>query len=101
MDNDAFPCSIRSRLPVLCTEAIQQFLQAKDAGKPSYPPTATTQQELEIHTLLSSLSLVHGAFTLASRCCTVKNQEMNFLIHHVATIWNAVFNTLEGFELKW
>ncbi|KAG0000888.1 hypothetical protein BGZ79_005369 [Entomortierella chlamydospora] len=94
------PKSIRLQLPVSCRDAIDGFLIAQDQDKRYYPPQATTDIELEVFTILSCLSFSHGPKTLAD-CCHSKNQEMNFIIHHISIIWNSIFNAHEGFSLKW
>ncbi|ORZ28597.1 hypothetical protein BCR41DRAFT_382590 [Lobosporangium transversale] len=98
--HEAFPRSIRYQLPNSCRDAIDTFLVAQDEGKRYYFPRATNDMELEIYTILSCLSQSHGPST-SEACCRSKNQEMNFIIHHVCTIWDTIFNTHEGFSIKW
>lgn len=99
-EHKCFPKSIRSQLPLPCRDAIDTFLVALDEGRRYYAPQATTDMELEVFTILTSLSLSHGP-KCSNDCCQARNQEMNFIIHHISIIWNSIFNTHEGFSVKW
>ncbi|KAG0219637.1 hypothetical protein BGX33_001809 [Mortierella sp. NVP41] len=93
LDNYA---SLEERLAISSIRITEQ----QDIGTRYYPPQAISDMELEIYTLLTSLGLSHGPNT-SDACCRSRSQEMNFIIHHICTIWNTVFNAHEGFSIKW
>ena len=99
-EHKCFPKSIRSQLPLPCRDAIDAFLIAQDEGRRYFAPQATTTMELEVFTILTCFSLSHGPKG-SNDCCQARNQELNFIIHHISTIWNTVFNAHEGFSVKW
>ncbi|KAF9317440.1 hypothetical protein BG003_000761 [Podila horticola] len=95
-----FPKYIRDRLPVSCLAVIEDFLKARDEETLYAQPQGTTTQEIEVYSLLTTLSLSHGPRTLHT-CCDSPSREMNFLVHHVTALFNTIFNPFHGFNTEW